>query len=352
MNYDTFRDWQQSQKKLRRENLLILGCVAALMALLWFIGSEGATPREQALMEKVRASQSLLWQYRKEMGHADETADPNHTGLIGEEWTMLSTTLGSLPAKRTVCDPRWAVAATRWFDSLGLKRGDRVLVLSSSSFPGMILNILTAAEDRGLKVTFVLSLGSSTWGGNVPGAMWPQYMTLLRSRGQLRTVLHACTPGGEDETGGGLSEEALSEMRRVCAKEGAPLVMPESLQAAISYKMGLIERYKPKLVVSIGGSEANMGDDEAILELSPGLHRDKNAKGGDGVIGRTLAMGIPVLHILNIKELALKEGIPFDEQRTGSLIRGRRGLICSVLSLLVFAALLCGFKGRRFRRLS
>ena len=352
MRYDDYADYQAKQRRLRYQNLTALLICALAMCALWFAGSRGATPREEALMSRVRAAQQVLWQYREKMGRADPASDLNHTGLIGEEWSMLSTTLGSLPAKRTACDPRWAVVAGRWFDSLGLKRGDRVLILSSSSFPGMILNVLAAAEERDLKITFVLSLGSSTWGANVPGAMWPQYAAELRRAGLLRSLISACTPGGEDETGGGLSDEALAEMRRVCAKEGVPLIMPRSLGEAVNMKMAMIEKLKPKLVISIGGSEANMGDSEAILDLPPGLHRERTDRGGDGVIGRALAMGVPVVHILNMKELAVKEGIPFDEMRQGGIMRGGRGLLSSALSLVLFAALLIFFKGRRFRKLS
>ena len=35
----------------------------------------------------------------------DEAIDPNHTGLVGPEYTELFTTLGQLEAKRTTTNP-------------------------------------------------------------------------------------------------------------------------------------------------------------------------------------------------------------------------------------------------------
>ena len=350
MKYDDYISYQKKQKRLRRENIALLAAAALLMAALWVFGSGGATPHEEFLMARVREAQNHIWELKEKLGAADETADPDRTGLIGFEWSGLSTTLGSLPAKRTSCDPRWAAVMDRWFDKLNIKRGDSVLLLSSSSFPGLILNTLTAAEARGVKLTFVLSLGSSSWGANVPKATWPEVAAILRRKGLIRSAVYACTPGGDRETGGGLSDETIEEMRRVCRGEGTRLVIHKSLEEVIDWKMDIVHAVKPKVVISIGGSESNMGGDEAILNLSPGLHTKAGDNGGNGVIGLALAEGIPVIHLLNIKKLAAEEGIPFDARRGYRNLRGKRGLVCAAASLCLFAAFLFVFKGRRFAR--
>lgn len=139
-------------------------------------------------------------------------------------------------------------------------------------------------------------------------------------------------------------------MRRVCRGEGTRLVIHKSLEEVIDWKMDIVHAVKPKVVISIGGSESNMGGDEAILNLSPGLHTKAGDNGGNGVIGLALAEGIPVIHLLNIKKLAAEEGIPFDARRGYRNLRGKRGLVCAAASLCLFAAFLFVFKGRRFAR--
>lgn len=137
MKYDDYISYQKKQKRLRRENIAMLAAAALLMAALWVFGSGGATPHEEFLMARVREAQNHIWELKEKLGAADETADPDRTGLIGFEWSGLSTTLGSLPAKRTSCDPRWAAVMDRWFDKLNIKRGDSVLLLHPRRFPGL-----------------------------------------------------------------------------------------------------------------------------------------------------------------------------------------------------------------------
>lgn len=129
----------------------------------------------------------------------------------------------------------------------------------------------------------------------------------LRTKGFIHTKADFYTRSGDNETGVGLSPEAIGEMRAMAGRDGTPFIVKKSLEDVIIWKMSLIEEKRPKAVISIGGSNANMGDDEAILKLKlAGLTADKNVNGGSGVIGRALSQGYPVIHLLNIKELAAK----------------------------------------------
>lgn len=46
--------------------------------------------------------------------------------MIGEEYTDITTTLGSIEAKRTAADPDMAALLVRMFSEAGLRSGDRV----------------------------------------------------------------------------------------------------------------------------------------------------------------------------------------------------------------------------------
>ena len=92
--------------------------------------------------------QEVLAAWRAREGTASATADdPWGCGLIGVEWSEITTTLGELGSKRTACDPAWAVQFSRWFRQSGLERGDPVAIYSSASFPGLLVSAIAAAAD-------------------------------------------------------------------------------------------------------------------------------------------------------------------------------------------------------------
>lgn len=337
MNYEAFTAYQKEQRRQKIRSRIILAATAFAMLACWLVCGGSLSPSEKRLYDTVVRSHEILWQWEASLGiNPDAETDPYKTGLIGVEWSEFSTTLGALEAKRTACDPRWAVAASRWFDELGIKRGDRVVVLSSSSFPGMILNVLTALEARGANVFMILSLGSSTWGANDPRAPWPVMASQLRKAGLLHTRPSYITLGGGGENGGGLSEEAVRAMSALAQSEGTPLVIKESLEDIIEWKIELIKQISPKAVVNIGGGHSSLGSGDSSVSFSPGVHTRPDARAGNGVMAGALEAGFPVIHILNIKELCAQTKIPFDAA-PAPFMRGRYSIAAAVIGLITFA---------------
>lgn len=344
MSFD-LQGYRSSLRKARIYRNRILSAMAIGLAFLWWIGGSSPLPPErERLWVKVREAQSQILSWRRSIGSSfSPSDDPWGYGLIGLEWSPLSTTLGSLPSKRTACDPAWALAALDWFDRLELEPGDPVAIFSSSSFPGMMLNVLMAAEDLGLDISLVVSLGSSTWGANDPLSPWPAMAGYLRSKGFLHTKAMVYTKGGGGEVGGGLSPEGTAVMESSALAAKVPLLDLDSLEEVVRWKMDLIGRIKPKAVISIGGSSSSMGDDPVALSLPPGPLYPGSFDGGDGVIGLALREGYPVVHLLNLKDLALKEGIPFDSP---PVMGHKKSPLFSVIGLCFFSLML--FLVRRF----
>ncbi len=299
--------------KLETKSLLRLSLLTAALALLWgFQAATGLSPAEKDLWRTVRSAQDHLYEWRFPSG-GDNAADPWKTGLIGVEWSPTTTTLGELSAKRTACDPLWAVQIGRWFDEAGLKPGDRVAILASSSFPGLVLSSIAAAEARSLESLLVVSLGASTWGANSPDHPWPVIERELRQGGFVRAKAAFYTLGGDGEAGGSLSPEGRALLEAAARSSGVPLRVPDGLQEAIATKREALQAFGPKMLVSIGGSHANLGDDKTVLDLPPGLVVPApGMRAGDGVLGHWLGSGRPALHLLAIEKLALKEKIPVD----------------------------------------
>lgn len=289
--------------------------IAVLLAALWFGFGLGFLDSEgERAWETVRAGQRALWAARSALD-PEPGEDRLRTGLIGVEWSPLTTTLGEIGAKRTSCNPIWAVRYLEWFDELGLVEGDPIAIYSSASFPGLLFSALVAAEARGLDVLLAVSLGSSMWGANRPEFPWPAMAKILRHGGYVRTDTEFYTPGGGGEVGRGFSREVMESFEALASDEGVPLVVAENLRDAVAYKTAAMMKKNPKLLISVGGSNANMGDSEIASDIPCGLIMPESANMddmGDGVIAEALRGGIPVLHMLNVKKLALDGGIPWD----------------------------------------
>src|SRR5690606_3582001 len=70
-----------------------------------------------------------------------------------------------------------------------------------------------------------------------------------------------------------------------------------------------------ELFVNIGGASANFGDSLASITFPNGLVQgglEIPALAERGLIFEFLAAGIPVVHLLNIRDLAIKNRLPLD----------------------------------------
>ena len=134
-NLTRFEDSSQKRFSIFTKGKLLLLAVA--MAGLWYLAAPAVlSTEERMLWQKVRAAQLHLSLWREQNGTAASVeSDPWKCGLIGVEWSGITTTLGDLSSKRTSCNPAWAVQFSRWFEELGLKPGDRIAIYSSGSFP-------------------------------------------------------------------------------------------------------------------------------------------------------------------------------------------------------------------------
>lgn len=341
MKLTQFEAYQRAQRAFVTRGRIVLCALAVVILGLFLWSGRTLSPQELGLMQRIRAGQGMLYEWRTRGGSEFEPLDdPNKTGFVGLEWSELSTTVGLLAAKRTACDPRWAVIARRWMESLHVKVGDNVAVFTSSSFPGMAFNVIAALESLKVNPILVVSLGSSMWGANDPLFPWPVIEAKLRGEGYIKSKSLFYTLGGNRENGGGLSEEARSILMKAADSVSVPLVTKDSLEEVIQWKMDLLKEFHVKALVSIGGSAANLGSDQAILGLAPGLHR--GGDGGNGVIGRALRAGYPVAHLLNIKGLSARYGVPFDAA-PGALLYGKRTAAAAIIAVLFFVAVMCTF---------
>lgn len=246
--------------------------------------------------------------------------DPNETGIIGDEYTPITTSLGKLDAKRTATNPDFAALLVRYFTEIGLQKGDVVAIGASGSFPALIVATLSAVKVMELHPLIIYSLGASMYGANIPELTFVHMLEHLRRQGVLPYRLTAVSPGGENDRAEGLFMERSQELIQLLAEQAQVRVIyetsvAESIRKRLAVYEAGAEGQPIRCFVNIGGASANFGNTAASLEFPNGLvvHPPKVPKDPErGLIFEYAAQGIPIVHLLNINDLALRHGITVD----------------------------------------
>ncbi len=242
--------------------------------------------------------------------------DPNRTGLIGKEFTPITTTLGNLEAKRTSTNPDFAALFVRYFNELNLKKGDIIAIGGSSSFPGSMLAALSAAEAMELEPLLILSLGSSMYGANLPEFNFLDMLEVLNNQDIISSQPIGISLGGQNDTGAGFENEEI--LLEIAESSPYPLIYNEELNLTLQERLNFYQASADaeiKTFINIGGSSANIGKTSAYLNLPTGLNKKLSPEfiqEENGVLFEFAGMNIPTIHILNIRELAQRNGIAID----------------------------------------
>lgn len=246
-------------------------------------------------------------------------ADAGSIALIGSEWTPLVTTLGALEAKRLSTSPAWASTLAAQIRARGIGPSDLAVASFSGSFPG--LNIATACACHALGVELIgfSSVTASTWGATDPGFTWPEMEVRLVRAGIIAPVSAAVSIGGDEDAGLDLDDEGRDLASRIADEAAAALgtrrLAATSLEEAIVERLRVLDlaghRRAVRLFVNVGGTSASLGRSPAILRIRSGWVPAEpfDLGPGRGLVARMVERGVPVLHLLNIRELALTWGL-------------------------------------------
>lgn len=272
-----------------------------------------------AAEDRMRAAARHVYAEKRQAGAYLEAGGPPDRGaLIGSELTPLVTTLGSLDAKRIAASPDWARVLTVELARAGVRPGSVVTASFSGSFPGLNLALMCAARELGAHVLAVSSVTASTWGATDPGFTWPEIEASLVGAGLVEPATIAVSVGGEGDRGLDLDPDAralaASIADRTAAALGATRLRPASAAEALAQRVAAVDaRRRGRAIavfVNIGGTSASLGSDEAVLRLRTGwLHDAPASELGNGWLAYVARQQVPVLHLLNVKHLALRWGI-------------------------------------------
>lgn len=245
-----------------------------------------------------------------------EAEDVNLTGFIGPEWTVLTSSIGVLEAKRTALQPDFAALMVKFFKQAGLKAGNIVCCGMSGSFPGLGLATIAAANEMGLTIKVIPSYSSSMYGATRPELSIVRILEMAARSGEIEYDLIEASPGGDFDrgTGNAFFPDSRERIQALARQDNVVLIDQEEFSGNIQQRLQLFGA-QVNCFVNIGGASANVGSRSIYLSFPNGLtiNPPRIPTGDDrGLMFEYAARGVPVIHLLNIRGLAEKNGLPYD----------------------------------------
>jgi len=335
--------------------------VLAVVAIGCFAIAQNAKVviRSDTYREKLRASrltqlsmQAIRDERFPKRSEIDLVNDPHATGMIGQEYTLITTDRGVIRSKLTSTNPNFGAVMVELLTKAGLSPGDVIAASLTGSFPGLNIAFYAACDVLELKPLAITSAGASTWGANDPMFTWLDMEDLLHQKGLIRTKSIAASIGGGEDKGRGLSRLGRRYIEESIERNGIPMIREATLEESISKRMEILYDHAGdqsiKAVINIGGGVASLGASINGKLIPSGLSMSL-ARRNFPVKGTTLLLaerGIPVIHVLRVQTLAKRYGLPappgpdpeigvgpiyFTERLNGAVA----GLLLFVLGLLL-----------------
>jgi len=252
----------------------------------------------------------------------DDENDPNETGLVGSPFSLITTDEGDLDAKLTTLDPNFSAGMVELMVQVGIEKNDTVAVLLTGSMPGGNIAVLTALKALGAHSVVITSVGASQWGANHIDFTWLDMEKILYEENLILNRSIAASIGGRNDMGRLLSPEGRNIINKNISKHGLPIIKKSRLADNISHRMKLfnniakIDNYSA--MINVGGGVASLGTSFNSKLLPAGIVNRSDVQsislqdgGIEGVLSKFSKNDIPVLHVLNIKSLTEKLGMPF-----------------------------------------
>jgi poly-gamma-glutamate system protein len=310
--------------KFRAKSNIVLSVLSVLSLLALIAVENGKVDVEQEWYdEKLEAAQlsqlaaNTLKEYRLGKGvFIDAINDPNNTALIGQEYTLVTTDRGYIEAKLSSTNPNFAAVIVQLLKDAGVNENDHIAVAFTGSFPGINISALAAIETLGLKPVIISSVGSSNWGANDPYFTWLDMENVLNQSNVFQNRSIAASIGGGMDIGRGLSPEGRKLILEAIERNDIELIKENHLENSIAKRMEIYTKSANgnpiKAFINVGGGIASLGNTVNGKIIPAGL-TELLPRSNFPVRGVMIQMGqneIPIIHLLNINQLATKFGLP------------------------------------------
>lgn len=356
-----------------RVHVLSLVALAVVGLVLHAIAERSKSPAMQPYfaikMEAAARTRRALDAIRERRLELDEPIDvvndPNETGLIGTDFTPITSSRGSYEQKLRALDPNLAGVFVHLLKRAGVGEGDDVAVAVTGAFPLLNAAMVIAIESVGATPVVITSVGASQWGANNPDLTWLDMETILLDRGIIAHRSVAASRGGGDDHGRGLTPEGRNLIDEAAARNGVPLIGEDTLDESITKRMEIYDEEASDYAayVNIGGGLGSVGSSQVYRLLRTGLSRNLGQKNFPrrGTLVRMAQRGMPVIHVAQAGPLIERydladEPVPLPEVGTGGTFYRDRynvplaGVLAVLYGFLIFVVVRIDIKHYLFRR--
>jgi len=268
-----------------------------------------------SLME--RAEHAIAARKRERGIPIDDRNDPEGYGIIGPQFTLITTDRGSQAAKVLAAHPNFAAAVTQMMLEAHVRRGDPVAVGMTGSLPGLNLAVLASCRAIGAEPVIITSVGSSMFGATDPELTWLDMESVVAAHDLLPYHSLAASFGGGGDVGRGLSPAGRQLLTDAATRNGVRLLDSPNVLEAVKQRVALYDSVAAargkaiKLYVNVGGGVASLGGAQNARLIPAGLTFRLAARNypNRGVINVMAERRIPVLQLLEVEKLARRFAI-------------------------------------------
>ena len=337
--------------------------VLALLALMAFLAVEYG--KEDVKLkyydQKLEASKlakeatDYLKEFRMHKGvFVDVVNDPNETALIGQDITPITTDRGYIEAKLTATNPNFAAVVVDMLKEAELEKNDVVAVAFTGSFPGLNVAVHSALQTLKLKPIIISSVGASNWGANDPYYTWLDMERVLFNAGIFKNKSIAASIGGGLDRGRGLSPEGRQLIVDAISRNKVEFINEEHLESSIQKRIELYNKYRKKdkisAFINVGGGISSIGSVENVQFVPSGLIKTLPMKNYPvrGLLVQMAEKNIPVIHLLNVNQLAQEYGLqinptPLPRPGEGEIFIQRRYSVLLTIGVTFFLVIAISF---------
>lgn len=243
-----------------KKKIFYIQCI--LILLVYVLGNNIKSKKIEYYDEMLRAKNNVEFLFREiknkkqELGILlDKKLDINNTGMIGEEYTGMTTTMGDLDSKRLSTNSNFSAYFVKLFKENNLKEGDLVLVNMSSSFPGINLSLISALDILNLKGVLVNSIGSSMYGANNEKFTFLEMAKYLENKKLIKNKISAYSWGGDWDIGDNFLPEVKLAIKERIKDYRIKKFYNRNLEENLNERYEYYESFgKPKIFINIGGN--------------------------------------------------------------------------------------------------
>jgi hypothetical protein len=191
---------------------------------------------------------------------------------------------------------------------------------------GAQLAVVAACQALEAEVVAISSVTASSWGANQAGFTWPRW-SAAGARGRDSAGVALCRrarrsrAGSEPTAGRWPNKSSIEQLPTgACA---APAPFSASIEQRSTCARSVAGSRPVVLYVNVGGTEASLGESATVLHLRsgfiPGVPFDFSPS--RGLMARFAERGVPVLTLLNVRDLAVRWGVPLAPRTTDRATR-------------------------------